>query len=91
MKKLICICVLLAGCSLFSMSRIIEQTDHSAIVNAIGSTRYEAQVCAYETARDILKSEVKDTQPPECNLMYEDNPMGGGGTFWSCNVFVEKR
>lgn len=90
MKKLIISLILLAGCSLFSATRIIKQTDYQIIVNAWGNTKYEAQEDAIKKAEEIL-GPVREYQPAECNQEYHDNVQGAGGcTYWSCNVFMEK-
>lgn len=90
MKNLIIIFIFIAGCSLFSATRIIEQTDKTVIINAWGNTRYEAQSDALKKAEEIF-GKVKEYREAECNQEYHDNVQGAGGcTYWSCNVFAEK-
>jgi hypothetical protein len=90
MKKLIAVFILLAGCSLFTATRIVEQTENKIVVNAWGNTRYEAESAAFKKAEEVF-GKVKEFRPAECNQEYRDNSMGPGGcTFWSCNVFAER-
>jgi hypothetical protein len=91
MKKLIYLLIFLISCSLFTATRIIEQTDKRIIVNAWGNTQYEARTAALKKAEEVF-GKVEEYQGAECNQEYHDNVSGTGGcTYWSCNVFAEKR
>jgi len=90
MKKMVWMLIFLAGCSLFTATRIIKQTEYQVIVNAWGNTRYEAVNDALKEAEEVL-GPIKEYQEAECNQEYHDNAVGAGGsTYWSCNVFAEK-
>ncbi len=69
MSQFIKICIvaslatILAACA---TSRVIKQTDSTAVIQGVGPTEFEAKENATKKAEEIL-GVVQETQKPECN------------------------
>ena len=79
-----------------SMTRVIEQTANSAVIQGVGTTKYEAKANALKKGKELL-GKVKETKQADCSQEYnvegegnQDSAKVSGTTYWSCVVYVEK-
>ena len=85
------------GCFSFMNSRVVRQTDNSAIIQGIGASKVEAKLNAEDRAKEIFGS-FKETAEAECSQesrtdISESKAGGVSGsaqTYWSCTIQVEK-
>ena len=84
-----------------TMSRVIKQTDTTAVIQGVGPTEFEAKENATKKAEEILGS-VQETQKPECNqeMQASGNTTGTGenqtyksqaSTYYSCVMYFSKK
>jgi hypothetical protein len=82
---------LLIACS---PTRVIKQTETSAIIQGIGVTKVEAKINA-ETKAGELFGKFKQVKEPDYSQEYDvdydaKTGKGDGSTYWSCVIEVEK-
>ena len=78
-------------------SRVIRQTDTTAIIQGMGASKVEAKLNAEDRAKEIFDS-FKETAEAECSQesrtdISESKAGGISGsaqTYWSCTIQVEK-
>jgi hypothetical protein len=83
-------------------SRVIQQTDTTAVIQGVGPTDFEAKLNATKKAEDILGGPVAETQKSECNQEYRSSGhttgvgatqqyKESGGTYYSCVLYFQKK
>lgn len=85
------ICIFLfmiIGCS---HVRIIERKENKATIQGVGRTKVEAKKNAMKVAKSIFEN-VKETNEADCSQEIKGGPRqyGGGQSYWSCVIYVEK-
>ncbi len=69
-------------------SRIIKQTNDTAIIQGVGITKIEAKINAEEEAEKLFKK-YKLLNEPE--YTHEQEVSGGSGSsYWSCVIEIKK-
>ncbi len=83
-------------------SRVIQQTDTTAVIQGVGPTDFEARLNATQKAEDILAGPVTETQTAECNQEYKSSGRTtgtgatqqykhSGRTYYSCVMYFQKK
>jgi len=83
--------------SLACTSRVIKQTETTAIIQGMGMTKIEAKIEARKKAKTIFM-DFEETKEPECSQEYSvrgrgdaDSYSASGSTHWSCVIFIKKK
>lgn len=85
-----------------AMSRVIQQTDTTAVIQGVGQTEFDAKLNATKKAQEVLEGPVSETQKPECNQEYHSSGhtsgtgasqqyKHSGGTYYSCVLYFQKK
>ena len=72
-------------------TKVLHQTEDSAIVEADGSTKARAVLKAQDRARKIFE-DFTETKEPSCSERITANPNTGQiFVDWVCTIYVEKK
>jgi hypothetical protein len=99
---MICTAVILAASCRTIGTRVLEQTNTTAVIEAKAATTFEAKKNGLKRASEELEGEVVESQPAECKQGYshEGSTTGTGkdqqyseksSTYEVCVVFAKKK